>query len=127
MSLLTNEKPKSICTTEDHAGPSPKPMKTFKDFLINEVRYEGGIDVKVDRSGRISTPNVITNQVGMTSRDSKSEATASAEMSKHVNQSSRNPVASATTLSAAERKRAEERKKRRSLGDRLTSIVKKMF
>jgi hypothetical protein len=40
--------------------PKPTKMKqikmkqTFKTFLINEVKYEDGIDVEIDNHGRIS-------------------------------------------------------------------------
>lgn len=101
----------------------------FKTFLINEVKYEGGIDVEVDQHGRVKEVGQIS---GSGKKDSRSEATANIEMGKHAsggrtNQSPQSP--SPTQLSDAEHRRAEERKKRKAIpvGSKLHSVVKKFI
>jgi hypothetical protein len=91
----------------------PKPTKnqqikmkqTFKTFLINEVKYENGIDVEIDNHGRISG-TVSPSSSGK--KELRSEFTAADEMNKHVSPDKKPGV---MTLSAAERARADARKK----------------
>lgn len=79
--------------------------QTFKTFLINEVKYEDGIDVEFDAHGRISG-TVSPSSSGQ--KDLRSEFTAADEMNKHVSPDKKPGV---MTLSAAERARANARKK----------------
>jgi hypothetical protein len=103
-----------------------KKMTTFKQFLIKEVAYEDGIDVEFDEHGRIVSKKPVVATSKTKKDEPRSEAEASYELDKHIAHT-RNPQANAMTLSAAEQRRAEERKKNKkpSLAARITGIVKK--
>lgn len=79
--------------------------QTFKTFLINEVKYEDGIDVEIDDHGRISGTVPPPNSV---KKELRSEFTAADEINNHI---SPNKKPGVMTLSAAERARANARKK----------------
>ena len=97
----------------------------FKTFLMYEVKYDGGIDVDVDRHGRITSTSTIQSS---NKKDPRSEAAAADELEKGI---SRGTVkkASAVELSDAERKRIEDRKNRTKIKPEsgLFHSIKKMI
>lgn len=98
----------------------------FKTFLMHEVKYDGGIDVDVDRHGRITPTSTIQSS---NKKDPRSEAAAADELEKGANRGDTGKKASATELSDAERERIAARKNRTKIKPEsgLFHSIKKMI